>query len=68
MPVETTVLAQLVRLRRRRRLTASEVARRMGVTRQQIYNVERMRQGYPSILTVERYARAVGARIKILPR
>lgn len=68
MPAGTVVLRQLVRLRRKRRIRASEVARRMGVTRQQIYNVELMRQGYPSIQTLERYAKAVGARIIVVPR
>ncbi len=37
----------------------------MGVTRQQVYNIETGRQGHPSILTVERYARAVGARVVV---
>ncbi len=37
----------------------------MGVSRQQVYNMETGRQGHPSILTVERYARAVGARVVI---
>jgi hypothetical protein len=40
----------------------------MGVTRQQVYNIESGRQGHPSILTIERYAKAVEARIKIVAR
>lgn len=40
----------------------------MDVSRQQIYNIENATQGYPSILTVERYAKAVGARLKIVLR
>jgi transcriptional regulator with XRE-family HTH domain len=40
----------------------------MGVTRQQVYNVETGRQGQPSILTIERYAKAVGAKIKVVPQ
>lgn len=40
----------------------------MSVSRQQVYNIENSTQGYPSILTVERYARAVGARLKIVLR
>ena len=47
-------------------MTASDAARRMEVSRQQIYNIETERQGPPSILTVERYARAIGARIKVV--
>jgi transcriptional regulator with XRE-family HTH domain len=63
-----TVLRQLVRLRHRRKLAMSAVARKMGVSRQQVYNIETGRQGYPSILTVERYAKAVGARIAVVAR
>jgi transcriptional regulator with XRE-family HTH domain len=63
-----TVLRHLIRLRRRRKLAMSDVARKMGVSRQQVYNIETGRQGYPSILTVERYAKAVGARITVVAR
>lgn len=61
----TTVLQQLVRLRVKRKLRQSDVARRMKVTRQQIHNLEYMRQGYPSIHTLERYAKVVGAVIVV---
>src|SRR5690606_2819961 len=67
-PAATLVLRQLVRLRRKKRLAQSEVARKMGVTRQQVYNIETGRQGHPSILTVERYARAIGARLVVVSR
>jgi DNA-binding XRE family transcriptional regulator len=40
----------------------------MGVTRQQVYNIETGRQGHPSIRTVERYAKAVGARILVVTK
>jgi DNA-binding XRE family transcriptional regulator len=66
--VVTTVLRQLVHLRRRRELSQAEVARRMGVTRQQVYSIETGRQGHPSILTIVRYAKAVGARIEVVSR
>ena len=46
----------------------ADVARRMGVSRQQINNTENLRQGYPSIRTVERYAKAVGAKILVIDR
>ena len=62
------VLRQLVRLRRKKKLAMSEIARKMGVSRQQVYNIETGRQGHPSILTVERYARAVGARLMVISR
>jgi transcriptional regulator with XRE-family HTH domain len=65
--VPTQVMKKLVRLRRKK-MTASEAARRMGVSRQQIYNVEKEYQGAPSILTVERYAQAIGAKLIILDR
>jgi transcriptional regulator with XRE-family HTH domain len=58
-------MKKLVRLRRRK-MTASEAARHMKVSRQQIYNIESGYQGDPSILTVERYAKAIGARVLIL--
>ena len=63
----TMVMRKLVRLRRRK-MTASEAARRMGVTRQQVYNIESEYQGAPSILTVERYAKAIGAKVIVLDR
>jgi transcriptional regulator with XRE-family HTH domain len=66
VPVETVVMKQLVKLRRKRKIRASEVARRMGIARQQVYNIETGRQGYPSIHTIERYAKAVGARIAVI--
>lgn len=61
----TKVMRDLVKLRRKT-MTASELARKMGVTRQQVYNVETGRMGHPSILTVERYAKALGAKIKVI--
>lgn len=64
----TTVLRHLIRLRRKKKLAPSDVARRMGVTRQQVYNIETGRQGHPSILTVERYAKAIGAKVVVVSR
>ena len=55
----------LVRIRRKK-MTATQAAERMGVSRQQVYNVENATQGSPSITTVERYAKAVGAKIKVV--
>jgi len=49
-------------------MTASEAARKMGVSRQQVYNIESGYQGHPSILTVERYAKAIGAKLVVLDR
>jgi len=65
--VTTMVMKKLVRLRRKK-MTASEAARRMGVSRQQVYNIESEYQGAPSILTVERYAKAIGAKVVVLDR
>lgn len=39
----------------------------MGVSRQQIYNIETGINGYPSIVTVERYAKAIRCRLVALP-
>jgi transcriptional regulator with XRE-family HTH domain len=46
-------------------MTASEAARKMGVSRQQIYNLENATQGAPTIVTLERYAKAIGAKIRV---
>lgn len=61
----TRVMRELVQFRRRK-MTASEAARKMGVTRQQVYNVETGYQGHPTIHTVERYAKAIGARVTVV--
>jgi len=63
-----TVLQQLVRLRVKHKLRQADVARLMNVSRQQIHNIESMRQGFPSIHTLERYAKAAGARIIVLEK
>lgn len=60
----TKVLKELIRLRRQR-MSQSDMARRLGVSRQQVYNIESGRQGHPSIKTLEKYAKAVGARIVV---
>lgn len=62
----TSVLKKLIDLRCRRSLTQADVARKMGVSRQQINNIESGRQGDPSIRTIERYAKAIKARIEVV--
>lgn len=57
------VMKSLIRIRRER-MTSSEAARRMGVSRQQAYNIERGYQG-PSLRTVLKYAKAIGARLVV---
>lgn len=47
-------------------MTASEAARKMGVSRQMVYNVEVSYQGDPSTKTMERYAKAIGAKILVV--
>jgi DNA-binding phage protein len=66
VPDVPPLVQQLVRIRRKR-MTASETARKMGVSRQQIYNIENATQGCPTLDTVARYARAIGARLKVVP-
>jgi transcriptional regulator with XRE-family HTH domain len=61
----TKILQDLINLRRKR-CSQAEVARKMGVSRQQVYNIESGRQGDPSARTLERYAKAIGARLKVL--
>jgi len=46
-------------------MTAVDAAARMGVSRQQIWNIENAIQGPPSVTTLERYARAVGAKVVV---
>ena len=64
-PTLTKVMKELVSLRRRK-MTASEAARKMNVSRQQVYNIETGCQGHPTIYTVERYARAIGAKVLVV--
>ena len=59
------VMKKLVQLRRKK-MTASEAARKMGVSRQMVYNVEVCYQGDPSTRTMERYAKAIGAKILVV--
>lgn len=47
-------------------MTASEAARRMGVCRQMVYNIEVAYQGDPSTRTMERYAKAIGAKLLVV--
>jgi transcriptional regulator with XRE-family HTH domain len=57
-------MKKLVR-HRRKTMSASEAARKMNVSRQQLWNIESGYQGHPSILTVEKYAKAIGARLLV---
>lgn len=57
-------MKDLIRVRRSR-MTASEAARKMNVSRQQIFNIESGNSGDPSILTIERYAKAIGAKLVV---
>lgn len=57
-------MKDLIRVRRSR-MTASEAARKMNVSRQQIFNIESGNSGDPSILTIERYAKAIGAKVVV---
>lgn len=59
------VMKRLVSLRRKK-MTASDLARKMKVTRQQICNIEKGYQGDPSLRTVVLYAKAIGARLVVL--
>lgn len=60
----TKVMKQLVNIRRKK-MSASDVARLMGVSRQQVWNIEEGYQGDPSIRTIERYAKAIGAKLVV---
>jgi DNA-binding XRE family transcriptional regulator len=56
------VMKKLVSIRRSR-MTAAQVARSMGVSRQQVCNIEKGYQGDPSLRTFVEYAKAVGVKI-----
>jgi len=51
---------------RSKKFTPSQIAKKMGTSRQQIYNIESGRN-HPTIKTLEKYAKAVGARLAIVP-
>lgn len=63
-PLVTRILKELIRFRKKR-MKAVEVARKMKVSRQQIYNIESGYQGDPGAKTLERYAKAIGVKIII---
>jgi transcriptional regulator with XRE-family HTH domain len=56
------LLADLVALRKRHRLTQTDVAERMGVSQPTVAGFERY-DANPTLSTIRRYALAVGARI-----
>jgi DNA-binding phage protein len=59
-------MQELVRIRRKT-MKAVEAARKMGVSKQHLFNVETGYSGDPSIKTVERYAKAIGVRLVVIP-
>jgi transcriptional regulator with XRE-family HTH domain len=61
----TKILRDLIRLRNKKRMTQSEVASKMEVSRQQVNNIESGRQKDITVRTLERYAKAVGASIML---
>lgn len=65
-PEPTKLFRDLLRQRIKSGLTPSEVARRMGISRQQMYGMETGRAGDPSARTLERYAKAIGVRITVV--
>ena len=63
-----SLLKVMVRLRRKKKLRPIDVAKKMGVSRQQVYNLETGRDGNPKVGTLERYAKAVGAKLCVVER
>jgi len=61
------LVTQLVALRVKARLTQADMAERMGVARPTVarFESESRRRRSPSLFVLQRYARAVGARITI---
>ncbi|MBT2503492.1 helix-turn-helix transcriptional regulator [Curtobacterium sp. ISL-83] len=60
----SSLLRGLVELRHKHRLTQAEVAERMGVSQPAVAKFERY-DANPTQTTIQRYAMAVGARIKV---
>lgn len=64
----TKLFRDLLKLRRSQGISPSEIARRMGMSRQQVYGMESGQSGDPSARTLERYAKAIGVRIVVVKR
>lgn len=58
------VIEQLAELRRARRLSQREIARRMGTQQSAVCDLERGLTD-PQWSTVQRYARAIGASVRV---
>lgn len=65
-PAVTNTLRKLISLRKGFGYSQTFVAKKMGVTKQQISNLEREGYGDPSIRTIERYAKAIGCKLSVL--
>ncbi len=62
----TKLFRDLLTQRTKSGITPSEIARRMGISRQQVYGMETGRGGDPSSRTLEKYAKAIGVRIVVI--
>jgi DNA-binding XRE family transcriptional regulator len=58
------LIETLVTIRNHRKLTQADVAVRMGTTQSRVSNFERL-GGDPRLTTIFRYARAVGAKVRM---
>ncbi len=67
LKAEFALFDELLRARQRAGLTQAEVARRMGAKTPAVARLERVGSGKssPSLITLERYAEAVGCRLEI---
>jgi predicted transcriptional regulator len=61
---EFAVARELIRARTRAKLTQAQVAKRMGTTQSVVARIE-SGQNIPNLRTLDKYARAVGRRIKV---
>ncbi|WP_285505787.1 helix-turn-helix transcriptional regulator [Actinokineospora sp. NBRC 105648] len=59
------LMRSLYQIRRDLKLSQAEVARRMGTTQSAVSDLERT-AGDPHVTTLQRYARAVGAMLKVV--
>ncbi|MCE2927814.1 MAG: helix-turn-helix domain-containing protein [Rickettsiales bacterium] len=64
LAAEFELAEELIRARSRAKLSQAQVARRMGTTQSVVAKLESGRSK-PSLRSLERYARAIGARISV---
>jgi predicted XRE-type DNA-binding protein len=65
-PVCEQIMAELVKLRRRRKIGQEPIAKAIGITQARVSQMENLKGGL-TLEAVTMYARAVGANIVVVP-